>query len=135
MSFDESGRRRLLVEAGQLVDEEITARDIEEAGIETVRIRSVLTCEAKRGLLPDATAGQPGQTSGNGRYRRGRWHYRGSAPIGELQARSSTLRTFHIECNGGSYRRADVAEVEGGRRRRVWRSVGRRDERRRTRRS
>jgi DNA-directed RNA polymerase subunit beta' len=47
--FDESGRRRLLVEAGQLIDEE-TARDIEESGIETIRIRSVLTCEAKRGL-------------------------------------------------------------------------------------
>src|SRR5690348_15835073 len=47
--FDESGRRRLLVEAGQLIDEE-TARDIEDAGIETVRIRSVLTCEAMRGL-------------------------------------------------------------------------------------
>jgi len=47
--FDESGRRRLLVEAGQLINEE-TARDIEESGIEMIRIRSVLTCEAKRGL-------------------------------------------------------------------------------------
>ncbi len=47
--LDETGRRRLLVEAGQLIDEE-TARAIEDAGIETVRIRSVLTCEAKRGL-------------------------------------------------------------------------------------
>jgi len=47
--FDESGRRRLLVEAGQLIDED-TAADIEDAGIETIRIRSVLTCEAKRGL-------------------------------------------------------------------------------------
>src|SRR4051794_4195215 len=46
---DESGRRTLLVEAGQLIDEEI-ARAIEEAGIETIKIRSVLTCEAKRGL-------------------------------------------------------------------------------------
>jgi DNA-directed RNA polymerase subunit beta' len=46
---DESGRPRILVEAGQLVDEDM-ARDIEEAGIETVKIRSVLTCEAKRGL-------------------------------------------------------------------------------------
>ncbi len=46
---DETGRRTLLVEAGTLIDEE-TARAIEEAGIETVRIRSVLTCEAKRGL-------------------------------------------------------------------------------------
>jgi DNA-directed RNA polymerase subunit beta' len=47
--FDESGRRRLLVEAGQLIDED-TAANIEDAGIETIRIRSVLTCEAKRGL-------------------------------------------------------------------------------------
>jgi DNA-directed RNA polymerase subunit beta' len=46
---DESGRPRLLAEAGQLLDED-TANEIEEAGIETVRIRSVLTCEAKRGL-------------------------------------------------------------------------------------
>ncbi len=47
--FDESGRKKLLVEAGQLIDEE-TAQDIEDSGIEAVRIRSVLTCEAKRGL-------------------------------------------------------------------------------------
>ncbi|MDF1503148.1 DNA-directed RNA polymerase subunit beta' [Roseisolibacter sp. H3M3-2] len=46
---DASGRPRLLAEAGQLIDEDM-AREIEEAGIETVRIRSVLTCEAKRGL-------------------------------------------------------------------------------------
>ena len=46
---DESGRPRILVESGLLIEEE-TARDIEEAGIESVKIRSVLTCEAKRGL-------------------------------------------------------------------------------------
>ncbi|MEJ7813098.1 MAG: DNA-directed RNA polymerase subunit beta', partial [Gemmatimonadaceae bacterium] len=46
---DESGRSTLLVEAGQLIDEE-EARAIEDSGIETIRIRSVLTCEAKRGL-------------------------------------------------------------------------------------
>jgi len=46
---DDSGRRTLLVEAGKLIDED-TARAIEESGIETVKIRSVLTCEAKRGL-------------------------------------------------------------------------------------
>jgi DNA-directed RNA polymerase subunit beta' len=45
---DASGRQQLLVEAGQLIDEE-TARVIEESGMETVKIRSVLTCEAKRG--------------------------------------------------------------------------------------
>ena len=47
--IDESGRPTLLVEAGQLIDEE-TAQHIEDSGIETVKIRSVLTCEAKRGL-------------------------------------------------------------------------------------
>jgi DNA-directed RNA polymerase subunit beta' len=46
---DEAGRPRLLVEAGTLIDEE-GAQQIEDAGLETVRIRSVLTCEAKRGL-------------------------------------------------------------------------------------
>jgi DNA-directed RNA polymerase subunit beta' len=46
---DEAGRPRILVEAGTLIDEE-TADAIESAGIETVKIRSVLTCEAKRGL-------------------------------------------------------------------------------------
>jgi DNA-directed RNA polymerase subunit beta' len=46
---DESGRPKLLVEAGLLIDEE-TARAIEDSGLETVKIRSVLTCEAKRGL-------------------------------------------------------------------------------------
>ena len=46
---DDSGRRTLLVEAGKLIDED-TARAIEESGIESVKIRSVLTCEAKRGL-------------------------------------------------------------------------------------
>ncbi len=47
--LDEHGRPKVLVEAGQLIDEE-TAQAIEDAGIETVRIRSVLTCEAKRGV-------------------------------------------------------------------------------------
>src|SRR5687767_15951572 len=47
--MDESGRRTLIVEAGQLIDED-SARAIEESGIESVKIRSVLTCEAKRGL-------------------------------------------------------------------------------------
>jgi DNA-directed RNA polymerase subunit beta' len=46
---DEAGRALVLVESGQLIDED-TARDIEESGIENVKIRSVLTCEAKRGL-------------------------------------------------------------------------------------
>jgi DNA-directed RNA polymerase subunit beta' len=49
MERDEAGRPKLLVEAGTLISEEI-AQAIEDSGIETVRIRSVLTCEARRGL-------------------------------------------------------------------------------------
>ena len=49
MERDEAGRNRMLVEAGTLIDEEM-GQAIEDAGIETVKIRSVLTCEAKRGL-------------------------------------------------------------------------------------
>ena len=47
--LDEHGDPKLLVAAGQLIDEDM-ATNIEEAGIETVRIRSVLTCEARRGI-------------------------------------------------------------------------------------
>ena len=47
--LDEDGRPRVLVEAGKLITEE-TSQAIEDAGIETVKIRSVLTCEAKRGV-------------------------------------------------------------------------------------
>src|SRR5438094_2047099 len=47
--LDEDARAKVLVEAGKLIDEE-TAQAIEDAGIEAVRIRSVLTCEAKRGV-------------------------------------------------------------------------------------
>ena len=47
--LDDAGRRAILVEAGQMISEE-TARTIEESGIESIKIRSVLTCEAKRGL-------------------------------------------------------------------------------------
>jgi len=39
----------VIVQAGGEIDEE-ASEEIEEAGIEKVRIRSVLTCEAKRGL-------------------------------------------------------------------------------------
>src|SRR5690606_36519984 len=38
-----------IVRAGELIDEE-AADAVEEAGIQSVRIRSVLTCEARRGV-------------------------------------------------------------------------------------
>src|SRR5213592_3995063 len=47
--LDEDERPKVLVEAGKLVIEE-TSQAIEDAGIESVKIRSVLTCEAKRGV-------------------------------------------------------------------------------------
>jgi DNA-directed RNA polymerase subunit beta' len=47
--LDEDGLPKILVEAGKLITEE-TSQAIEDAGIETVKIRSVLTCEAKRGV-------------------------------------------------------------------------------------
>jgi DNA-directed RNA polymerase subunit beta' len=47
--LDEEGDPRLLVPAGQLIEEE-TADAIEDAGIEKVHIRSVLTCESRRGV-------------------------------------------------------------------------------------
>jgi DNA-directed RNA polymerase subunit beta' len=39
----------LIVQAGELIDEE-ESESIEDAGIQAVKIRSVLTCEAKRGI-------------------------------------------------------------------------------------
>ena len=47
--LDEDGDPKVLVAAGGLINEE-TAQAIDDAGIEDVRIRSVLTCESKRGL-------------------------------------------------------------------------------------
>src|SRR5260221_9876787 len=47
--LDDHGDAKVLVAAGSLVDE-ATSQAIEDSGIETVRIRSVLTCEARRGL-------------------------------------------------------------------------------------
>src|SRR3989475_12430244 len=46
--LDEDGRPKVLVEAGKLIAEE-TSQAIEDAGIEAGKVRSVLTCEAKRG--------------------------------------------------------------------------------------
>jgi DNA-directed RNA polymerase subunit beta' len=46
---DEHGDPMLLAAAGELLDEE-SATAIEDSGIEKVKIRSVLTCEARRGV-------------------------------------------------------------------------------------
>jgi DNA-directed RNA polymerase subunit beta' len=82
----------LLVEAGELITEE-TADEIEDAGIQTVKIRSVLSCESRRGLCVKcygrnlATMGivDPGEAVG----------ILAAQSIGE-PGTQLTLRTFHI---------------------------------------
>ncbi|MES2358806.1 MAG: DNA-directed RNA polymerase subunit beta' [Gemmatimonadota bacterium] len=89
---DASNRSTLLVEAGQLISEE-TARAIEDSGLETVKIRSVLTCEAKRGLCQMcygrnlATMGMVDKGEAVGII--------AAQSIGE-PGTQLTLRTFHI---------------------------------------
>ncbi len=108
---DHSGRPTLLAEAGQLIDEDM-ARAIEDSGIETVRIRSVLTCEAKRGLCQMcygrnlATMGMVDKGEAVGII--------AAQSIGE-PGTQLTLRTFHI---GGTAARiaeqtARKSKVEG----------------------
>jgi DNA-directed RNA polymerase subunit beta' len=81
----------VIVRAGELIDEETSDR-IAETSIETVEIRSVLTCEAKRGVCAlcygrNLTTGrliQPGETVG----------IIAAQSIGE-PGTQLTLRTFH----------------------------------------
>jgi DNA-directed RNA polymerase subunit beta' len=80
-----------IVKAGQLIDED-TSNRIAETSIETVEIRSVLTCEAKRGVcalcygrnLTTGTLIQPGEAVG----------IIAAQSIGE-PGTQLTLRTFH----------------------------------------
>jgi len=89
---DEHGDALLLVAAGELIDEEM-AQAIEDAGIETMRIRSVLTCEARRGIcrmcygrnLATMEMVDLGEASG----------ILAAQSIGE-PGTQLTLRTFHI---------------------------------------
>src|SRR5687768_15688377 len=102
--LDEAGDARLLVQAGQLIDEE-TSDAIEEAGIEKVKIRSVLTCEARRGIcrmcygrnLATMDMVDMGEAVG----------ILAAQSIGE-PGTQLTLRTFHI--GGTSSRIAEEAE-------------------------
>ncbi|MBA3697142.1 MAG: DNA-directed RNA polymerase subunit beta', partial [Methylotenera sp.] len=96
----------LIVEAGRQIDEDI-AKAIEDAGIETVEIRSVLTCEAKRGVCVRCY----GKNLATGYTAQ-----RGDA-VGIIAAQSIgepgtqlTMRTFHI--GGAVSRAASVSQVE-----------------------
>ncbi|MES2645916.1 MAG: DNA-directed RNA polymerase subunit beta' [Bacteroidota bacterium] len=88
----------LLVEAGAEIDHD-TARQIEDAGIEIVEIRSVLTCESKRGVCVKCY----GKNLASGYTTQ-----RGDA-VGIIAAQSIgepgtqlTLRTFHVGGVAGS---------------------------------
>jgi DNA-directed RNA polymerase subunit beta' len=88
---DSSNHPTLLVEAGQLISEEV-AQAIEESGLETVTIRSVLTCEARHGLCQMCYGRNPATMS---------MVDKGEA-VGIIAAQSIgepgtqlTLRTFH----------------------------------------
>ena len=88
----------LIVEAGYQIDEDI-AKAIENAGIENVEIRSVLTCEAKRGVCVRCY----GKNLATGYTAQ-----RGDA-VGIIAAQSIgepgtqlTLRTFHVGGVAGS---------------------------------
>ena len=102
--LDEHGDPRLIVASGQLVSEE-TAAAIEDAGIDKVKIRSVLTCECKRGVcrmcygrnLATMEMVDMGEAVG----------ILAAQSIGE-PGTQLTLRTFHI--GGTSARIAEEAE-------------------------
>ncbi len=82
----------ILVEAGQEIDEKLAQR-IEEAGIEKIEIRSVLTCESRRGVcvkcygrnLTNNQTAQKGDVVG----------IIAAQSIGE-PGTQLTLRTFHV---------------------------------------
>ncbi|NOQ41102.1 MAG: DNA-directed RNA polymerase subunit beta', partial [Desulfuromusa sp.] len=96
----------LLVEANQLIDEGLVAI-IEEAGLERIKIRSVLTCKSKRGIC--------GLCYGRD-LARGHLVNLGEA-VGVIAAQSIgepgtqlTMRTFHI--GGTASRRAEQTALE-----------------------
>jgi DNA-directed RNA polymerase subunit beta' len=97
----------LLAKAGEEINEEASAR-IDESGIEMVRIRSVLTCESKRGVCAKCY----GRNLANGKM-----VDLGEA-VGVIAAQSIgepgtqlTLRTFHI--GGTAARIEEQSKVTG----------------------
>jgi len=96
----------LLVESNQLIDEDLVTK-IEEAGIEKIKIRSVLTCKSKRGICALCYGRD---------LARGHLVNLGEA-VGVIAAQSIgepgtqlTMRTFHI--GGTASRRAEQTALE-----------------------
>jgi len=96
--YDPQGDNKLIVSAGEQITEEI-AKAVEEAGIEIIEIRSVLTCESKRGVcvkcygknLATGYTTQKGDAVG----------IIAAQSIGE-PGTQLTLRTFHVGGVAGS---------------------------------
>jgi len=95
-----------LVKANDEIDEN-KVKEIEEAGIEKVKIRSVLTCQARRGICVECYGRD---------LARGRKVNIGEA-VGVIAAQSIgepgtqlTMRTFHI--GGTATRRAEASTIE-----------------------
>ncbi|MCK4691463.1 MAG: DNA-directed RNA polymerase subunit beta', partial [Desulfuromonadales bacterium] len=96
----------LLVESNQMIDEDLMIK-VEEAGIEKVKIRSVLTCKSKRGICALCYGRD---------LARGHLVNLGEA-VGVIAAQSIgepgtqlTMRTFHI--GGTASRRAEQTALE-----------------------
>ncbi len=96
----------VLVKENEEIDEDIIAR-IEEAGIEKIKIRSVLTCKSRRGICAKCYGRD---------LARGRLVEMGEA-VGVIAAQSIgepgtqlTMRTFHI--GGTASRRAEQTALE-----------------------
>jgi DNA-directed RNA polymerase subunit beta' len=88
----------LIVGAGQEINEEI-GKQIEEAGIETVEIRSVLTCESKRGVCVKCYG--KNLATGNRAQKGDAVGIIAAQSIGE-PGTQLTLRTFHVGGVAGS---------------------------------
>ncbi|MBL7700516.1 MAG: DNA-directed RNA polymerase subunit beta' [Chitinophagaceae bacterium] len=87
-----------IVEAGEEITEDI-AKVIEESGIETVEIRSVLTCESKRGVCVKCYG--KNLATGNMAQRGDAVGIIAAQSIGE-PGTQLTLRTFHVGGVAGS---------------------------------
>jgi len=88
----------LIVGAGQEINEEI-GKQIEEAGIDTVEIRSVLTCESKRGVCVKCYG--KNLATGNRAQKGDAVGIIAAQSIGE-PGTQLTLRTFHVGGVAGS---------------------------------
>src|SRR5438067_2035461 len=96
----------ILLKANEEIDEN-KVKEIEEAGLEKVKIRSVLTCQARRGICVECYGRD---------LARGRKVNIGEA-VGVIAAQSIgepgtqlTMRTFHI--GGAATRRAEASTIE-----------------------